>query len=41
MFLYSKKDKNKLISKKKDIDIICLPPVIAEIFLTSCKYMGS
>lgn len=41
MFLYSKKDKNKLISKKKDIDIICLPLVTTEVFLASCKYIGS
>lgn len=43
MFLYSKKDKTKLISKKEDIDKMstCTVSHHTEIFLTSYKYVGS
>lgn len=37
MFLYSKKDKNKLIGKKTDKMSVCTIDHQPEIFLTSCK----
>lgn len=37
MFLYSKKDENKLIGKKTDKMSICTINHHTEIFLTSCK----